>query len=117
MAEYEKKVSRHTVFSSGVPSCTTKEQYANWKDTARVSAPNLYIGFCEDCTPEYQAEMRAAGRCENPEIRFFMEGLHYRVDGRTGARHEVGGMIYGAFEPGSHSNDQGVFIVDEEVLA
>jgi len=58
----------------GTPMCTDKETYAAWREAARKSFPGE-AGFCTDCTPDYQAEMIAAGRCENPWIKFdYQEG-------------------------------------------
>lgn len=58
----------------GTPMCTDKETYAAWREAARKSFPGE-AGFCTDCTPDYQAEMITAGRCENPWIEFdYQEG-------------------------------------------
>lgn len=53
----------------GTPSCTTKQNYAEWRDAARRSPPGEAM-FCTDCTPEYQKEMIKNNRCENPWIEF-----------------------------------------------
>lgn len=55
----------------GTPMCTDKETYAEWRDAARRSPPGE-AGFCTDCTPEYQNQMIAEGRCENSWIKFNM---------------------------------------------
>lgn len=34
--------------------------------------------YCTDCTPEYQAQMKAAGRCEHPEVKFVQIVERYR---------------------------------------
>lgn len=60
---------RKVVVFSGTPSCTNKELYAEWRKAARQSAPGE-AGFCTDCMPEYQEQMIAEGRCENPWIEF-----------------------------------------------
>lgn len=66
--------------SSLFPLCfTSREQYENWLEVARVIRPGS-IDHCTDCTPEYQAKMKAAGRCEYPGTTFapgkdgFVEG-------------------------------------------
>lgn len=53
----------------GTPMCTDKETYAEWREAARKSFPGE-AGFCTDCMPEYQEQMIAEGRCENPWIKF-----------------------------------------------
>jgi hypothetical protein len=57
----------------GVPKCSSTEQFYAWKAIARIVKPGR-AGFCEDCTPEYAAVMRATGRCEHPEIVFDSHG-------------------------------------------
>ena len=67
-------------FKFDVPLCATRSQYVAW-----LEAEKLYparFGFCTDCTPGYQAQMKAEGRCENPSVRFDEEG------GVLLARHE-----------------------------
>jgi hypothetical protein len=46
-----------TSFSGPVPACATKEQYLLWREAARQYSPAPKVGFCEDCTASYQAEM------------------------------------------------------------
>lgn len=55
------------------PKCATPLQYAAWKQLARRILPG-HAGFCEDCTPEYAAEMRLCGLCEHPEVIFDHNG-------------------------------------------
>lgn len=31
-----------------------------------------FTGFCMDCNPEYQREMALEGKCERPQVRFFL---------------------------------------------
>jgi len=50
--------------------CATPEQYEEWRRAARLSPPPYESWFCTDCTPAYQAEMKAKGWCARPEIRF-----------------------------------------------
>ena len=57
----------------GVPSCSSLFDWMMWKEAARRCLPGP-AGFCEDCTPDYAASMRACGRCEHPEIVFTEEG-------------------------------------------
>lgn len=42
------------------PSCATREQFMIWVRTPGYM-PKY---FCEDCTPEYEATMKLAGRCD-----------------------------------------------------
>jgi hypothetical protein len=44
---------------------------------ALVAHPSIELGFCEDCSPEYQREMKLQERCENPAVRF--DGGHARI--------------------------------------
>jgi hypothetical protein len=53
--------------------CCTSKQYREWLTAARSAPPDPKIGFCEDCTPDYQASMRKDGRCVRPKIMFFRE--------------------------------------------
>jgi hypothetical protein len=50
--------------------CATPEQYEEWRRAARLSPPPYDSWICTDCTPEYQAKMKAKGWCARPEIRF-----------------------------------------------
>lgn len=59
-------------FKEAVPMCTDRKTFMLWRDAARMVHPPHDTGFCADCTPEYQKQMKAEGRCENPEI-FFVE--------------------------------------------
>lgn len=69
------------------PACfDSEEQWAYWMDEARKSLATSHgqalrrHGHCVDCTPEYQAKMKAQGRCEFPlvcfRIRKTAEGDH-----------------------------------------
>lgn len=53
-----------------VPACTDPEKAAEWAVAAKKVVQKLRYGFCEDCTPDYQAEMISKGRCENPGVQF-----------------------------------------------
>jgi hypothetical protein len=57
-------------FADKVPRCTDKPTYDNWRDIARHLPPTPKVGFCEDCTLDYQIAMKAQKRCENPWITF-----------------------------------------------
>lgn len=61
-----------TKFKSVKPACfTSVEQYREWKHWARMSMENVSrMGPCIDCTPEFQQEMIACKRCENPFVEF-----------------------------------------------
>lgn len=58
------------------PRCTTWAQYDLWRSLRPAAG---FGGFCEDCTPEYQAEMCKVGKCDHPEILFYFDkdGLIY----------------------------------------
>ena len=69
-------------FSSRVPFCfESADQYKKWKEKARIAYAEAHV--CTDCTPEYQARMKAEGRCENPQVQFqqdddgFVSGVVY----------------------------------------
>lgn len=52
--------------------CATFKQYDDWRKVARMVRPPMPGWFCTDCTPEYQKDMKAEGKCARPEIRFRM---------------------------------------------
>lgn len=55
------------------PPCFTVAQWVLWRtphNAVHVPRPKSY---CEDCTPEYQAEMLAAKRCDHPETTFIRD--------------------------------------------
>lgn len=82
-------LTRRVQFFGSVPGCATEQQYNLWKEAARQSMPPPKVGFCSDCTPEYQKEMIAQRRCENPDIQFiddgegWKEGCFLHEDGAT----------------------------------
>lgn len=51
------------------PWCATYEEWQGWLSFARRGPPGP-AGFCEDCTDEYQTEMKRKGKCLWPEIVF-----------------------------------------------
>jgi hypothetical protein len=59
-------------FSSATPLCfESRAQYKAWREAAKISShTTLHAGVCTDCTPEYQAQMKAERRCENPHVKF-----------------------------------------------
>lgn len=59
-----------TSFAGPTPNCTDYPTYRLWKIAAFSYRPEPKVGFCADCTPEYQAEMIKDGRCENQWIIF-----------------------------------------------
>ena len=65
-----------TIFSGRYPRCTTAASYAIWRAAALHSQPLKHLGYCEDCSREYQTEMKLQERCENPTVWF--------IDGHAG---------------------------------
>lgn len=61
---------KRVVFAGKFPACTDAKTYKMWGEAARQLTYTPRVGFCEDCTPEYQAKMKEEGRCENPWIVF-----------------------------------------------
>ena len=59
-----------TDFENTIPNCATPKQFVLWKEAARMLKPHARVGFCEDCTKEYQELMKSEGRCENPHVWF-----------------------------------------------
>ena len=53
--------------------CATYKQYREWRESARSIPPSFSAWFCTDCTPAYQKEMLAQGKCVRPEIRFKLD--------------------------------------------
>ena len=51
------------------PDCFTPAQWVLWR-TPHNSVRTPAKHCCEDCTPEYQAEMLATERCQHPETTF-----------------------------------------------
>lgn len=59
-------------FECEIPKCCTEDEYKNWLEAARLSKPNPKLGFCQDCSFEYQSLMIQRGRCENPGVAFMV---------------------------------------------
>lgn len=56
--------------STACPPCFDVWQWVLWRAPhkgVKVPRPKTY---CEDCTPEYQAEMLTRQRCQHPETFF-----------------------------------------------
>ena len=69
--------------------CATYKQYREWREAARHIPPSYSAWFCTDCTPAYQKEMIAKGKCVRPEIKFKLDedgGLAGDVSFLTSAR-------------------------------
>lgn len=61
------------LYAGPAPACFSDTQdYVEWKLLARFpgSSVTRRIKACIDCTPSFQEDMIACGRCENPEVRF-----------------------------------------------
>ena len=59
-----------TDFANTIPNCATPKQFVLWKEAARMLKPHARVGFCEDCTKEFQELMKSEGRCENLHVWF-----------------------------------------------
>lgn len=56
------------------PACfESQSQYDAWREAANVCRPRH--GYCEDCTPEYQARMIETSRCKYPNTVFVGTGM------------------------------------------
>jgi hypothetical protein len=49
-------------------------EYGLWVQSARQAPPTPGHGYCEDCTPEYQAQMLEQDRCKYPDTIFRGDG-------------------------------------------
>ena len=65
-----KSLHHMTSFAGPTPRCTDYPTYKLWRIAAASCRPDPKVGFCVDCTPEYQAGMNDDGRCENPWVIF-----------------------------------------------
>jgi len=55
------------------PACfDSHEQWLMWQAAARLAHPSPSSGYCEDCTPAYQAEMSEIDRCAYPNAVFVL---------------------------------------------
>ena len=66
-----KKIAR--IVFDNTPLCSTFDQYRKWIDMARLAPPGS-AGFCEECTPEYQALIVKQHKCLHPEVVFNADG-------------------------------------------
>lgn len=58
----------------GYPACfNSMQQYTGWQHYARVTKDTRLDGYCADCTPEYQREMKKATRCRFPDTTFGLD--------------------------------------------
>jgi hypothetical protein len=70
-----KRVAWHARYSKSAkpasfPVCFSAAQYQNWSQVAATVPPKPELGFCEDCTSEYQARMGRQGKCARPDVQF-----------------------------------------------
>lgn len=60
------------------PKCfDSQQQYDEWHNVATSVyhyKHDRVTPYCVDCTPEYAARMREAGRCEHPDVIFYRCG-------------------------------------------
>lgn len=53
------------------PTCTDRPTFDKWMQVARICGGiNKTVGFCVDCTPNYQRKMIGRGDCNNSHVRF-----------------------------------------------
>jgi len=67
------------------PDCfPNRLEYLDWVHTARMHPPAPGHEFCEDCLPEYQAQMIRVRRCQYPGTTFIEhgEGRDFSIIGR-----------------------------------
>ena len=83
------------------PRCTTQGTFDEWWKEARKIREDAEVTFCTDCTPEFQAENIATGRCENAYIKFYRDPV---------------GELYGALKPTWPSLDVEVHASNEKWL-
>ena len=56
------------------PACfVSRKQYDLWIEAEKRERVTS-SGYCTDCTPAYQARMKAEGRCEHPNTTFGQDG-------------------------------------------
>ena len=69
------KEDRERLRKPGKPACfDSQNQWDDWRHAARQAPPANISTYCEDCTVDYQARMRAEKRCEWWHTQFFSEG-------------------------------------------
>lgn len=67
-----------------VPSCfESEDQFLSW--TRHMRLANQPVSICNDCTPEYQAEMVEARRCAHHDVTFHLQdgglvGIHPKAE-------------------------------------
>jgi hypothetical protein len=81
--------------AKNVPECFPNATvFGRWREMARSQNAVGENGYCTDCTPEYQAEMREVGACRYPKTTFHIDsdGFIYgrrAVEDRRVARAEI----------------------------
>jgi hypothetical protein len=66
-------MTKSVSFINTIPNCATPKQFLTWRDAARQLKPHPRVGFCEDCTKEYQEKMLEEGKCDNPHVWFCVD--------------------------------------------
>lgn len=70
LSEYVKEENLMLLHDKGFPRCITYAQWKIWRETPSRAG---VAGVCEDCTPEYQNEQCLIGKCDHPEILFYVD--------------------------------------------
>lgn len=73
--------------------CATYRQYKEWRDAARLQPPAFPAWFCTDCTPEYQRQMKAEGKCARPEVKFRVTPYD-GIEGFIPTKHNRSGELF-----------------------
>lgn len=80
-SDYVKEENLMALHDKCFPRCITYAQWKLWRNTFPRAG---VAGVCEDCTPDYQNEMCMLGKCDHPEILFYVDD---------------DGMIFGSLTP------------------
>lgn len=81
LSAYVKEENLMLLHDKYFPRCITYAQWKRWRETPPRAG---VAGLCEDCTPEYQNEQCMLGKCDHPEILFYVDSE---------------GMIFGSLTP------------------
>ena len=65
---YNSKFQRHK--QTKRPTCVSREAFFHWREMADTIDKKDQAGFCADCMPGFQEDMKAQGKCNNPHVRF-----------------------------------------------
>lgn len=84
--DYVKEENLMAMHEKRLPRCIKYHAWKLWHST--LPRANK-AGLCEDCTPEYQNEMCKSGKCDHPEILFYVD---------------EDGMLYGSQVPRNNEN-------------